>query len=38
VGRDRPATLVDLHLVVRERAGTVLADDRVGHRFTIAPA
>jgi ketosteroid isomerase-like protein len=27
--------LVDVHQVVRDRAGTVLADDHVGHRFII---
>jgi hypothetical protein len=27
--------LVDVHQVVRDRAGAVLADDHVGHRFTI---
>jgi ketosteroid isomerase-like protein len=27
--------LVEVHQVVRDLAGTVLADDRVGHRFTI---
>src|SRR3954463_6169039 len=27
--------LVNVHLVVRDRAGTLLADDHVGHRFTI---
>jgi hypothetical protein len=26
--------LVDVHQVVRDLAGSVLADDRVGHRFT----
>ena len=26
--------LVEVHQVVRDRAGTVLADERVGHRFT----
>lgn len=28
--------LVDVHQVVRDLAGTVLADEHVGHRFTIA--
>lgn len=28
--------LVDVHQVVRDRAGVVLADVRVGHRFTVA--
>lgn len=28
--------LVDVHQVVRELAGAVLADDHVGHRFTFA--
>lgn len=28
--------LVEVHQVVRDKAGAVLADDRVGHRFTIA--
>jgi ketosteroid isomerase-like protein len=27
--------LVDVHQVVRDLAGVVLADERVGHRFTI---
>jgi hypothetical protein len=27
--------LVDVHQVVRDLAGTVLADERVGHRFTL---
>jgi hypothetical protein len=27
--------LVDVHQVVRDLAGTVLADEHVGHRFTI---
>lgn len=27
--------LVEVHQVVRDLAGTVLADERVGHRFTI---
>ena len=27
--------LVEVHQVVRDMAGTILADDRVGHRFTI---
>jgi ketosteroid isomerase-like protein len=27
--------LVDVHQVVRDLAGAVLADERVGHRFTI---
>ena len=28
--------LVDVHQVVRDLAGAVLADERVGHRFTLA--
>src|SRR5439155_16726365 len=28
--------LVDVHQVVRDLAGTVLADEHVGHRFTLA--
>lgn len=28
--------LVDVHQVVRDLAGTVLADVHVGHRFTLA--
>ena len=28
--------LVDVHQVVRDMAGTVLADEHVGHRFTIS--
>jgi len=28
--------VVEVHQVVRDMAGTVLADERVGHRFTIA--
>jgi len=28
--------LVDVHQVVRDLSGSVLADDHVGHRFTIA--
>jgi ketosteroid isomerase-like protein len=28
--------LVDVHQVVRDLAGAVLADQRVGHRFTLA--
>ena len=27
--------LVEVHQVVRDMAGTILADERVGHRFTI---
>ncbi len=27
--------VVEVHQVVRDRAGAVLADERVGHRFTI---
>ncbi|RYD33993.1 MAG: nuclear transport factor 2 family protein [Verrucomicrobiaceae bacterium] len=27
--------LVEVHQVVRDKAGAVLADDRVGHRFTM---
>jgi hypothetical protein len=27
--------LVEVHQVVRDRAGTVLADEQVGHRFTL---
>jgi hypothetical protein len=28
--------LVEVHQVVRDMAGTILGDERVGHRFTIA--
>ena len=28
--------LVDVHQVVRDKSGNVLADERVGHRFTLA--
>lgn len=28
--------LVEVHQVVRDLAGAILADDRVGHRFTLA--
>ena len=28
--------LVDVHLVVRDLAGAVVADEHVGHRFTLA--
>ena len=28
--------LVDVHQVVRDLAGAVLADEHVGHRFTLA--
>jgi hypothetical protein len=27
--------LVEVHLVVRDSSGAILADERVGHRFTI---
>jgi hypothetical protein len=33
--QDAARVLVDVHLVVRDLAGSVLADDHVGHRFTI---
>jgi hypothetical protein len=29
-------TLVEVHQVVRDLGGTVLVDERVGHRFTLA--
>ena len=32
---DSGCILVEVHQVVRDLAGTVLADQRVGHRFTI---
>jgi hypothetical protein len=32
---DAGRILVDVHQVVRDLAGTVLADEHVGHRFTI---
>jgi ketosteroid isomerase-like protein len=32
---DAEHILVDVHQVVRDLAGTVLADEHVGHRFTI---
>ncbi|MDB6062674.1 MAG: hypothetical protein JWM78_2777 [Verrucomicrobiaceae bacterium] len=32
---DASQVLVDVHQVVRSLAGAVLADDHVGHRFTI---
>lgn len=32
---DAGCILVEVHQVVRDLAGTVLADERVGHRFTI---
>src|SRR5262245_46695413 len=32
---DAGRILVELHQVVRDTAGAVLADERVGHRFTI---
>ena len=32
---DAEHTLVEVHQVVRDLAGTVLADERVGHRFTM---
>jgi hypothetical protein len=31
---DAGQILVDVHQVVRDLAGTVLADEQVGHRFT----
>ncbi len=31
----KPSCLVDVHQVVRDLAGTILADEHVGHRFTI---
>ena len=33
---DAGRILVDVHQVVRDLAGAVLADERVGHRFTLA--
>jgi hypothetical protein len=33
---DAGRILVDVHQVVRDLAGVVLADEHVGHRFTIA--
>jgi hypothetical protein len=33
---DENRILVDVHLVVRDLNGVVLADEHVGHRFTIA--
>lgn len=33
---DEGRILVDVHQVVRDRAGVVLADQHVGHRFTLA--
>ena len=33
---DAGRILVDVHLVVRDLAGAVLADEHVGHRFTLA--
>src|SRR5262249_41763089 len=32
---DAGRILAEVHQVVRDRAGTVIADGRVGHRFTI---
>jgi hypothetical protein len=32
---DNGCILVDVHQVVRDLAGSVLADERVGHRFTL---
>ena len=32
---DASTVLVEVHQVVRDLAGAVLADERVGHRFTI---
>jgi nuclear transport factor 2 (NTF2) superfamily protein len=32
---DAGRILVEVHQVVRDMAGTILADERVGHRFTI---
>ena len=34
--RDAGQVVVDVHQVVRDLAGAVLADQHVGHRFTIA--
>ena len=34
-GEDDGRILVDVHQVVRDRHGAVLADVRVGHRFTV---
>ncbi len=33
--QDASQVLVDVHQVVRDLAGSVLADEHVGHRFTI---
>jgi len=33
--QDASRVLVDVHQVVRDLAGSVLADERVGHRFII---
>jgi len=33
---DAGRILVDVHQVVRDSAGAVLADEHVGHRFTLA--
>jgi hypothetical protein len=33
---DAGTILVEVHQVVRDLAGNLLADDRVGHRFTVA--
>ena len=33
--KDDGSVLVEVHQVVRDRAGNVLADERVGHRFTL---
>lgn len=32
---DAGRILVEVHQVVRDMAGTIVADERVGHRFTI---
>ncbi|MCW1925121.1 nuclear transport factor 2 family protein [Luteolibacter arcticus] len=34
--QDSGQILVEVHQVVRDLTGTVLADERVGHRFTMA--
>ena len=32
---DTGSILVEVHLVVRDLAGAILADEHVGHRFTM---
>jgi hypothetical protein len=34
--QDAGCILVEVHQVVRDLAGAVLADERVGHRFTFS--